>query len=259
VNIAAIPEALVESELFGHVKGAYTGAATDRAGRFLAVQGGTIFIDEVGDLPLNAQPKLLRVLEDLTISPVGSDEEIQVDARVVAATSRNLPDLVAQGKFREDLYYRLNVITIQMPPLRERREDIPLLVDAFLTSLCDAAGRPKTAVDPSLLEFLEAYDWPGNVRELRNAIESMVVMTRRDVLTMEDLPPHIGGAQPARASLRLSSAANLEQIEKATILQALDHNSGNRTHAAAALGISIRTLQRKLKRWGLAAQDDDAR
>lgn len=251
VNMAAIPETLVESELFGHVKGAFTGANTDRIGRFQAADGGTLFIDEIGDFPLESQAKLLRALESLSVTPVGSCRDRTVDVRVVAATSRDLRKMLRDGTFREDLYYRLNVITLQLPPLRERDGDVQLLIEAFLEQLCIHNERPLLAVDPELMHFLETFDWPGNVRQLRNCLESMVVMARGELLTLDDLPPHLhrqaGGLED---DIRIPPGTSLETVERKAILQALDHFRGNRLQAAESLGISVRTLQRRLKTWG---------
>lgn len=255
VNMAAIPENLVESELFGHVRGAFTGATTTRVGRFEAAHGGTIFIDEIGDFDPGAQAKLLRVLETLTVCPVGSNEEMQVDVRVVAATSRDLPELVAAGIFREDLYYRLNVVQISIPALRDRRQDIPLLADVFLRQSAAACQREPMTIDDRLLDYLMNYFWPGNVRQLRNTIHSMVVLARGDLLTLDNLPPDIVNRKEP-ATLHERSSRDLEDVERAAILTALKKQSGNRTRAAALLGISVRTLQRKLKNWGIA---NDAR
>jgi DNA-binding NtrC family response regulator len=254
VNMAAIPPHLVESELFGHVRGAFTGATDARVGRFQVASGGTIFIDEIGDFEPTAQAKLLRVLENYTVCPIGSNEEIPVDVRVVAATSRHLPDLVARGQFREDLYYRLNVVSIQLPPLRERVDDIPLLAETFLRESAQTCGREPMEISPELMAFFLRYPWPGNVRQLRNVIFSMVVMARGTQLGMADLPADMQpGAAPALTPRSSPSAATLEleAIERSHILATLQAHGGNRTHAAAALRISVRTLQRKLKAWGL--------
>lgn len=251
VNMAAIPETLVESELFGHVRGAFTGANTDRVGRFQAADGGTLFIDEIGDFPLESQAKLLRALESLSVTPVGSCRDRTVDVRVVAATSRDLRKMLREGTFREDLYYRLNVITLQLPPLRERNGDVQLLTEAFLNQLCAQNQRPLPDVDAELADFLESFDWPGNVRQLRNCLESMVVMARGAVLTLEDLPPHLhraGGGE--EDEIRIPPGTPLEVVERKAILQALDYYHGNRIQAAESLGISVRTLQRRLKTWG---------
>jgi DNA-binding NtrC family response regulator len=256
VNIAALPEGLVEAELFGYVQGAFTGAAQNRTGRFEAAHGGTLFIDEVGDFPLPAQAKLLRVLESLTVNPVGSNDERLVDVRVVAATSCNLAELVASGDFREDLFYRLNVLTIQLPALRQRRDDIPLLIEAFMAESCQKHRRPQPELSPELFEFMLVYDWPGNVRQLRNAIENMIVMSRGEWLSLEDLPAYLSGNPSllARASTG-GRVGTLHDIERTAILSVLDRCDGNRTHAADNLGISVRTLQRKLKAWGQSSAD----
>lgn len=255
VNIAAVPESLIEAELFGYVRGAFTGAAVDRIGRFEAAHTGTLFIDEIGDFPLPAQAKLLRVLEYFTVNPVGSNEERKVDVRVIAATSRNLWDLVARHQFREDLFYRLNVLTIQLPPLRERKEDLPELIDTFLNDSCLKHGRTPITLAPDLVEFCQNYDWPGNVRQLRNTIENMVVMSHSDHLSLPDLPAYLSGNPAALPlSVDVSATASLGELEKAAILSALERSRGNRTRAADALGISVRTLQRKLKAWGMGAE-----
>lgn len=252
VNMAAVPEMLVESELFGHVKGSFTGATTARIGRFEAAHEGTIFIDEIGDFAFASQAKLLRVLERRTITPIGSNDDKEVDARVVAATSRGLEEMVAAKEFREDLYYRLNVVTIQLPPLRDRREDIPLLVTHFLKELGESVGKPGITVDRELMHFFQTHAWPGNVRELRNCLESMVVLTRDDLLTMGDLPATINESGSSTAEVEVPTGVTLHELERAAVEQALAECNGNRTHAAKALGISVRTLQRKLKAWGIA-------
>lgn len=250
VNMAAVPESLVESELFGHTKGAFTGATESRIGRFEAANGGTIFIDEVGDFALSSQAKLLRVLESRIINPIGKNDDKEVDVRVVAATSRDLEKMVAEETFREDLYYRLNVVSIHLPPLRQRRDDIPLLTTFFMQRIAKAHGKAPLKLDPELIRFLESYDWPGNVRQLRNAIESMVVMAGSDTLTISDLPMNIRRS-PATAQndIHLPIDRTLEEIERSAIINALEHHDGNRTRAADSLGISVRTLQRRLKEW----------
>jgi DNA-binding NtrC family response regulator len=252
VNMAAIPETLVESELFGHVRGAFTGATGNRVGRFEGAHRGTLFIDEIGDFPLALQAKLLRVLESHSVTPVGSNQDRQVDVRVVAATSRNLPKMTKLGEFREDLYYRLNVVTIHLPPLRERREDIPLLSRHFVEELVRQSGRKPIDIEPALMQTLERLDWPGNVRQLRNCLESMVVMARGDRLEMAELPRNLG---PDPAGQWADSAPThgdvLEEIKRVAMIGALNQFHGNRTRAAEYLGISVRTLQRRLKEWGL--------
>lgn len=253
INMAAVPETLVESELFGHVKGAFTGATGSRVGRFEAADGGTLFLDEIGDLKMMSQAKLLRVLESNKITPVGSNEDRHVDVRVVAATSRNLQELVANGDFREDLYYRFNVVAIALPPLRQRREDIPLLVRHFLDELCAVNGKPRLDPDPELMNFLENHDWPGNVRQLANCIESMVVLATSTTLTLDNLPATVrSNHQRTGVEREERRERTLADMERRAVLQALDQNGGNRTQAASALGISVRTLQRKLKIWNAA-------
>lgn len=253
VNMAAVPESLVESELFGHVKGAFTGASVDRPGRFEIADGGTLFIDEVGDFPLSLQAKLLRALETRVIQRVGGNDDRAVNVRLVAATSRNVREMVRNGKFREDLYYRLNVVSIEMPPLRERREDIPMLLEHFAAHIAPPLGKPVPTFDADLQGFLISYEWPGNIRELRNCLESMIVLSRSQELTLEDLPPNLAEGRQSGAAVDESSSADdlqLSRLEKSVILQTLKRTEGNRTKAAEALGISVRTLQRRLKEWG---------
>jgi DNA-binding NtrC family response regulator len=245
VNIAAVPESLIESELFGYVKGAFTGAGQERIGRFEAAHGGTLFIDEIGDFPLASQAKLLRVLENLRVNPVGSNEDRSVDVRVIAATSRNLTDLVANGSFRADLFYRLNVVTIQLPPLRERQEDLPILIDAFVADSCERHDRRSPGFSSDLLQF-------------RNTIENMIVMCRGDVLSVHDLPAYLSGNPHAPTIPAVATGAgSLQDMERTAILSSLDRFHGNRTHAAEALGISVRTLQRKLKAWGVGGESNE--
>jgi DNA-binding NtrC family response regulator len=255
VNMAAVPEHLVESELFGHVKGAFTGAMAARVGRFESAHTGTLFIDEIGDFALASQAKLLRVLENHTITPIGSNDDKQVDVRVVAATSRCLEDMVKAHEFREDLYYRLNVVTIYLPPLRERPEDIPLLVAAFLKTLGEAYGKPDLQVDPGLMHFLETYSWPGNVRQLRNTVESMVVLARSQMLTLEDVPATLDSDPLIGNGRVVAPGQSLKDLQRAAMEKALSEFNGNRTRAAEALGISVRTLQRKLKAWGMETSE----
>jgi transcriptional regulator with PAS, ATPase and Fis domain len=256
VNMAAVPEHLVESELFGHVKGSFTGATDSRIGRFEAAERGTIFIDEIGDFRLASQAKLLRVLENRTVTPIGSNDDRAVNVRVVAATSRNLEEMVEDEEFREDLYYRLNVVNLALPPLRERREDIPLLIAYFLDKLCSEANKPLLKVSPELKEYIETYEWPGNVRQLRNCLESMVVLSRGDELTLDDLPATLERGPSAANHVSIPPGTRLEDLEREAVEQALQRHNGNRTHAAEALGISVRTLQRKLKAWGI--YDDES-
>lgn len=249
VNMAAVPEHLVESELFGHAKGSFTGATTSRSGCFETADRGTIFIDEIGDFKLASQAKLLRVLENRKVTPVGSNTTREVDVRVVAATSRNLEDMVKSEEFREDLYYRLNVVNLHLPPLRQRREDIPLLIEHFLREFAEQTEHETLHLDPELRHYLESHDWPGNVRQLRNALESMAVLANSDTLTMDDVPAMLQNHIESADHVVIPPHTKLEDLERGAIEQALEQHDGNRTHAAESLGISVRTLQRKLKAW----------
>jgi DNA-binding NtrC family response regulator len=248
INVAAVPATLVESELFGHVRGAFTGATSRRIGRFEQADGGTLFIDEIGDFELTLQSKLLRVLETLRVTPVGGTEERKVDVRVVAATSRDMRALVAEGKFREDLFYRLNVISVTMPPLRDRPEDIPLLVEHFMKEIASTRHVAARRVPSEVVRRFMAYRWPGNVRELRNVLESMVVLAESESLTEADVPETImRSVSDLPRPEQIPVGLTMEQLEKLAIIKALDQTQGNRTHAAGKLGISVRTLQRKLR------------
>lgn len=250
VNVSAMPDTLVESELFGYVKGAFTGANEARQGRFLAADKGTLFMDEIGDLPTLIQPKLLRVLEQFAFAPVGTNEERKVDVRLVAATSRNLSEMVDRNEFRIDLYHRLNVLAIDLPPLRQRPEDIPELVAFFLKDCSQRHLRSTPSISNEVMDFLVHYAWPGNVRQLRNAIETMVVMSRQEELTREHLPSYLSGGKIGPSEIVSDSKGTLDDLERIAIQNALKRSMGNRTHAAQNLGISVRTLQRKIKNWG---------
>ena len=257
VNCAAVPATLVESELFGHVRGAFTGATDRRMGRFEQADGGTLFIDEIGDFELGLQAKLLRVIETLTLTPVGGHEDLKVDVRVLAATSRDIRKMVEEGKFREDLFYRLNVVQISLPPLRERPDDIPLLVDHFLKEITANKHAAPKHVSPELLRRLQTYRWPGNVRELHNTLESMMVLADGETLTEQDLPPNIADASQNQPSPKeIPVGLTMEELERLAITKALDQFKGNRTHAANRLGISVRTLQRKLRQYQLERRVD---
>jgi len=254
INVAAVPEGLVESELFGHLKGAFTGSSTDRMGRFEAADGGTLFIDEIGDLQPTSQAKLLRVLENRVITRVGGNDDREVDVRVIAATNRPLEKMVSCGDFRDDLYYRLNIIRISVPPLRRREEDIALLVHHFIDEFCRRYKRPAVPVDAALMDYLQSHSWPGNVRELRNCVESMVVLSNSDRLTLSDLPATVRNSAPsAQDQFEIPENVTLAQMEKAAITQTLQRCDGNRTRAANMLEISVRTLQRKLARYDSGA------
>jgi DNA-binding NtrC family response regulator len=252
VNCAAMPETLIESELFGHEKGAFTGASASRKGKFQMADGGTLLIDEIGEMQVDLQSKLLRVIEMRRVTPIGGDVEIPVDVRIVASTHRDLQSLVREGRFREDLLYRLNVVKIALPPLRDRREDIPLLVRAFIDEIATENDRPTRDVTPEALALLQGYEWPGNVRQLKNAIESIIVMSSREVIDVMDLPEAIRGARPAASATSVvQPGMTMEEIEREAIRQALQEANDSRTEAAKALGISTRTLQRKIAKYKL--------
>jgi DNA-binding NtrC family response regulator len=259
INCAALPDTLIESELFGHEKGAFTGAVERRAGCFELAQNGTVLLDEVGDMPIGTQAKLLRVLEDGRVRRLGGKAEIQLDVRVIASTNTPLEGAIREGKFREDLYYRLNVFPIPLPPLRERREDIPVLVSALLEDMNRKHGTKVTDAAPEFLERLSAYAWPGNVRELRNVLERAAILAGEGTLKPEHLPPGLGGtAGPAPVSaaasdeneLRVPVGSTIEQAERALIELTLERTKNNKTRAAEILGISQKTLFNKLKEYG---------
>ena len=256
VHCAALPATLLESELFGHEKGAYTGANEMRKGRFELASGGTLFLDEIGEIDLSTQVKLLRVLESRTFERLGGTETLTSDVRIVAATNRDLAKMVAEGTFREDLYYRLNVVSINLPGLRERKEDIPLLVKHFVDIVCKDNDRNVLQITPQAMDLLEKYDYPGNIRELRNTVERMVVLARGDTLDTADLPPQIRDHKDNVQVLAKPSAATEESVkldlggnERKLIEQALISAKGNRTRAAEILGISRRTLHRRLNEY----------
>jgi len=248
VNCAAIPEALLESELFGHLKGSFTDAKGDKRGLFEEAHGGTLFLDEISELPVMLQAKLLRAIQEREIRRVGSTKAVAVDSRIIAATNLSLTDEVKAKRFREDLYYRLNVIEIRMPPLRERREDIPLLVDAFLKKCAETNRKTLKGLTESALALLMDYAWPGNVRELENVIERAVTLARGERVLAEDLPPALHGSRGDRKVI--DDAADrtlpLEEVEKEYILRILDKTGGNKYQAAQLLGIDRKTLYRKL-------------
>jgi two-component system NtrC family response regulator len=253
VNCAALPEPLLESELFGHEKGAFTGAVTRKPGRFEIADGGTLFLDEIGELPLHLQAKLLGVLQDRVVEPVGGVKGMEVDIRVLAATNRDLREAVQAGEFRADLFYRLNVMPVLLPPLRERKEDLVTLCAHFLGKFAGKHGRQGMELAPETMARLAGYDWPGNVRELENILERMVLMTESDVLDPELVPPELeASAPPERASSLKETVAGLTRsAERQLITEALEKTGQNRTRAAALLGISRRALQNKIKEYGL--------
>jgi guanylate kinase len=252
VNCGAIPPTLLESELFGHVAGAFTDAVRDHAGLFRAADGGTIFLDEIGELPLDLQVKLLRVLQDGEVRPVGGTDTLHVDVRLIAATNRDLAATVAEGRFREDLFFRISVVPLRVPSLRERRDDIPLLAEHFLQRLT-AAGHRLKSIDSDALALLTEFDWPGNVRQLENAIEHAVVLSESDRIGPDDLPESIRRAEgiTVPVPVALPGGATLGEIESATLRRALEQAGGNLTHAARALGITRRALTYRLDKYGI--------
>ena len=259
LNCAALSENILESELFGHVKGSFTGAERDRKGYFEQASGGTLFLDEVGDIPVSTQVKLLRTLESGEVTRVGTHEPTKVNVRLVSATNRDLTDSIAAGKFREDLYHRLKVVSIRMPALRSHREDIPLLIEHFLREFAAAHSKKLSGISPAARRALQAHDWPGNVRELRNVIESMIVMDLDGLLDLDDLPDEFqsAGDSPIASSRTASSGVSdlvgqsLDAIERHYIAATLNLTGGNREEAARRLGIGERTLYRKIKDYGL--------
>ncbi|MDX2061148.1 MAG: sigma-54 dependent transcriptional regulator [Gemmatimonadales bacterium] len=250
INCGALPENLLESELFGHVKGSFTGAVRDKQGLFAAARGGTFFMDEVGEMPPSLQIKLLRVLQEREVIPVGATEAIPVDVRIVAATNRDLEEEVRRGHFRSDLFYRLNVIALELPALRERRDDLVLLIDAFLGDVTSERGNGPKALSSEALDAVMVYDWPGNVRELQNALEHAVVLSKGDIIEPGALPERITRRrkEPLVAE-RSSPNPSLEIVERAYIMWVLQSEGGNKTRAAEVLGIDPSTLYRKLSRY----------
>ena len=250
LHCAALTETLLESELFGHEKGAFTGAIARKRGRFELAHMGTLFLDEIGEINQTVQIKLLRVLEEKRFERVGGEETVEVDARLIAATNRDLKEAIAKGSFREDLYYRLNVVNLHIPPLRERKEDIPLLVAAFLREFSQENGRTIEGIDAKGRSALSNYSWPGNVRQLRNSIESAVVLCKGSVITIEDLPPGIRGEQGGD-QVRLPVGTSLAEAEKELIRYTLAREGGNKSRTAEVLGIGRKTLHRKLQEYGI--------
>jgi DNA-binding NtrC family response regulator len=245
INCAAMPETLLESELFGYARGSHSTATADKAGLFEAASGGTLFLDELADTSLGLQSKLLRVLEESETRRIGDARVIQVDVRIIASTNRDIPALIQEGRFRSDLYYRLNVVTIALPPLRERREDIPALADVFIHKYNAVAHKSVTGIAPEVLDRFERYSWPGNVRELENVIERAVLMNQKSVIMLEDLPPTLQEAPNAATSL------SLQEIERLHIIQILQQTRGNVKAAAEILGVDRKTLYRKASRYGI--------
>lgn len=251
INCGALPESLLESELFGHVKGSFTGAVKDKDGLLVAAAGGTFFLDEIGEMSPSTQVKLLRAIQEREVIPVGSTKAVPVDVRIIAATNRDLEEEINRGGFRSDLYYRLNVIQLHLPPLRERREDIPILADHFLRRQANGEGEPH-ALDDAAMDALSEYDWPGNVRELENALERAVVVSKKSVIGVDALPKRVCEAPaPRLAAMELPPNPTMEVVERAYILWVLESEGGNKTRAAEVLGIDPSTLYRKLNRYGI--------
>ncbi|MBI4750843.1 MAG: sigma-54-dependent Fis family transcriptional regulator [Acidobacteria bacterium] len=254
INCGAIPEGLLESELFGHKKGAFTGAIADARGVLESAEGGTVFLDEIGELPLSLQVKLLRVLQEGEFLRVGDHAPHRVNVRFLAATNRSLDKMIAEGDFREDLYFRLNVVPLVLPPLRDRREDIPILADMFLTDLANKYSRPYLRIEKDVFRYLGAYPWPGNIRELKNTIERMVVLAEGDTITLSDLPePFIKpAATVGRVTLHLpDEGIDLDAVEKEILVQALEKNGWNQTHTARYLSLTRSALIYRMQKFAL--------
>ena len=249
-HCAALTETLLESELFGHEKGSFTGAVGQKKGRFELADGGSIFLDEIGEINPSVQVKLLRVLQEKSFERVGSEKSLEVDVRVISATNRDLKKEIAAGRFREDLYYRLNIVNIHIPPLRERKEDIPLLAATFLTEIAEENHKTIEGIDPKARLALYNYSWPGNVRELRNCMESSIVLCKGNIITFDDLPPAVRTADDGQY-IRLEVGVSMDQAEKEIIRQTLIHLRGNKSRTAEVLGIGRKTLHRKLHDYNL--------
>jgi two-component system response regulator HydG len=258
LNCAALQESLLESELFGHERGAFTGAVSRKEGRFQQADEGTIFLDEIGDMTLNTQSKMLRVLQEKEFEPVGGTRTLKVDVRVIAATNKDLLQEVQAGHFREDLYYRLNVVSLTMPPLRERREDIPPLVEYFIKIYAERNHRPIKGMEPRVLDAFQRYHWPGNVRELENAIERAVIMCTGEYIRLEDLPLTLSspGPEAVTGEVGIKAGLSMREMEKQLILKTLEDTQGNKSKAARLLGISRRTLLNKLQEYRIGEGDE---
>jgi DNA-binding NtrC family response regulator len=260
VNCTALTESLLESELFGHARGAFTGAIGAKRGLFEMASGGTMFLDEIGDMGPKMQAQLLRTLQDGEVRPVGGSESIRVDVRIVCATNKDLDEEVKAGRFREDLYFRINVVTVRLPALRERREDVPILVAHFLAKIARRERREQAALSPEALRLLTSYAWPGNVRELENAIDRAVAVAKGNVILPSDLPPEVGGAGPVVTGDGggiIEDRPTLAELERRYIALVLSESGGNKKKAAERLGIDRRTLYRALERTGGDAGDLD--
>ncbi|HPQ71313.1 MAG TPA: sigma-54 dependent transcriptional regulator [bacterium] len=261
INCGAIPEHLLESELFGHKKGSFTDAIADKEGLVTGSSGGTLFLDEIGELPLMLQVKLLRVLQEERVRPIGAAQEIPVDLRVVAATARNLEEVVEAGQFREDLYYRLNVFTLKVPPLRQRAADLPLLTKHFIQKVAERHGLPMCEVSAEALKMIEAYHWPGNVRELENVMERAVVLSAGDVIEASSLPDRVRQTPPRKMPYEngdLSVKHNLRDLERELIVEALKRTKGNKSRAARHLDLSLRALIYKIRDYNLETDKDES-
>jgi len=259
INCGAIPENLIESELFGHKKGAFTGALTDRMGKFEAASGGSVFLDEVSELPLPLQVRLLRVLQEREIDKIGEPRPISINVRVIAATNRNLAAMIQDGSLREDLYYRLSVVTLRVPPLRERRDDIPLLAEHFMEKSTRRYDLPALHLHPEAMDLLSAYNWPGNVRELENVIESAVVLSAGDEIGPNDLPENIRRQESRISKIHLDipdEGISLEDVERELLARALEKTGGNQSQAARFLNVSRKTLIYRMEKYGLVAPEN---
>jgi len=250
VHCAALAETLLESELFGHEKGAFTGAVSRKRGRFELAHSGSVFLDEIGEIDQSIQIKLLRVLQEKKFERVGGEDTLEVDVRIITATNRDLEKEIRDGNFREDLYYRLNVVTIHVPPLRERKDDLPLMIASFIKEFAEENGKKIDGVDGKARAALYAYDWPGNVRQLRNCIESAVVMTSGPLITLDDLPPTIRSSDESPV-ISIPVGYTMADAEREILLQTLSSLNGNKSKTAEVLGIGRKTLHRKLDEWGI--------
>jgi DNA-binding NtrC family response regulator len=253
VNCSAVPEALLESELFGHTRGAFTGATQNRTGKFAAAEGGTLLLDEIGEMPLALQPKLLRVLQERQIEPLGESRPVSIDIRVIATTNVSLLEMVGQGRFRADLYYRLNVIPISLPPLRQRREDIPMLAHHFAGKFSAEAGKPTPEFYTEFMNGLLRHEWPGNIRELANFIRRVVTLSDSNVIDASWLSHEFLHSAPSAvpAAIRTVAGSSLRDVERSLLEKTLEATNGNRTHAAEMLGVSLRTIRNRIREYGL--------
>jgi two-component system response regulator HydG len=258
INCASIPATLMESEIFGHERGAFTGADQRRPGVFELAHGGTLFLDEVGEIPVELQAKLLRVLEEGRLRRLGGKVELEVDVRVLCATNRDLKSEIKAQRFREDLFFRLNVFQVALPPLRERREDVPILVQHFIEKFNSESGKRVQGVHPDALEVLRNYEWPGNIRELKNAIERAVILCDGELILRDQLPPDMAGRGPDKQAFRLPYGLTLDAVEKEYILGSLQRNGGNKARTAEILGVSEKTLYNKLNRYAAEARAEQA-